>query len=175
MNKKIVALMLVLALCLTSAVAFAANSKTTNDIVSTDDAPVVVVSPTAESIKTLEEIAAFVNEGKPVVEFFEPEVQAEIAAALPADADVNALKVDEVFPISLSNKSTTGSVSVTLSTAATYKSDAKVVVMARVGGRWVTLRTRIVNGKLVVELPADLVSSLAADEDVVLTILSDAE
>ena len=172
MNKKaIVALVLALVLCMTSVVAFAA-SKSTGDVVSTKTTPTtqttteqpteVVVAPSnADSEAELEALAALVAEGKPVSEFFETDLEDDV-------------KVDELVPISVAG---TQAVSVTLSTAASYSDDAKVFVLIGIkkDGKvvWQKVPCKVVNGKIVVDLSADLVQSIAGGS-ALLSVLSNA-
>lgn len=168
MSKKIVALLLVLTLCLTSMVALAAPSKTSRNTttVKTEEPETVVetAAPTAETRAELEEIATFVNEGNTIVAYFAEEVQQEIAAALPEGTDAATLKMDEFIPLAVTGTAS-GSASVTVSTAASYSKDDVVVTMISymVNGVkvWKTVPCTIVDGKLVVELDADLVAQIA--------------
>ena len=75
MNKRIIALVMALVLCLASTAALAANSKTTYDIITTDSPVITVAAPTAESKAELDAIAKFVNDGQPVVTYFDEAVQ----------------------------------------------------------------------------------------------------
>lgn len=128
MNKRIIALVMALVLCLASTAALAANSKTTYDIITTDSPVITVAAPTAESKAELDAIAKFVNDGQPVVTYFDEAVQTSIAASLPAGIDASALKMDEFFALSSTGSMTVGT-SMTLSTAAVYAAGDAVITL----------------------------------------------
>lgn len=179
--KKVVALSLAMALCLSCACAFAAGSKTTSNVVYTvptvtETAPeVVVVAPTAESQAVLDEIASFVEAGKPAVEYFEEDVKTAIAAAIPATVKAEDLKVDEFFPVVVLNKTVSGSAQVKLSTAASYKATDAVVTLLGIirNGKtvWTVVPCAIVDGKIVVDLTADMLAQINSGSAVI-SILS---
>ncbi len=161
MNKKIVALMMAMVLCLTSVSALAAGSKTTNDVVYTspvteEAAPVVaVVAPTAETQAVIAQVEALATEGKTVAEYFGVQAAPEAAN----------LKVDELVPAVLVGDAT-GTTTATLNTAATYTEEDNVVVLIgfMVDGEmvWTELSYTIVDGKLVVEFPEEILKQLDA-------------
>lgn len=174
MNKKaIVALVLALVLCMTSVVAFAAGSKTTKDVVkvttttpTTETKPteITVGAATAESKAELDAISAFVNEGKPVAEYF--------------GLEEPTVKLDEFFAITGTGDGTQP-VTMTLSTAASYKADAKVIVLIGIPGsngvQWTKVACSVVGGQIVATIPADLASALAAvGGSGMMAVLSDA-
>lgn len=169
MNKKIVALLLALTLCLTSVVALAAPSKTntnTNTVTTPveEETPIKTAAPTEETKAELAEIAAFVNQGNAVIKFFDEDVQKEIEAVLPAGVDTAALKLDEYIPLTVTG-SASGSTTVTVSTAVSYSEDDAVVTMISymVDGKkvWKVVPCTIVDGKLVISLDGELVEHIA--------------
>ena len=176
MNKKIIALTMALVLCLASTVAFAAGSKTTKDVVSatTVDTTIAVSAPTAESKAELDAIAAFVNNGSAVVGYFQEDVQTEITSALPEGVAADDLKMDEFFPLA-SNGVINTETALTLSTAATYEDTDAVIVMGGVSDGekviWQVLPATIVDGKIVVTLPADFCANIA-NGSAMITVLS---
>lgn len=183
MNRKMIAMVLVMMLCLTSAVAFAAPSKTTSNVVSTKPttetkATIVVVEPTAASEAELDSIASFVNDGKPVVEYFGEDIAQEIATALPNVTDMSTMKLDEFFPITYVGTGTPGSATITLNTAATYKETDNVAVLGGIvtsnGTEWKLMPSSIVEGKIQVTLDAAFTALLKTNE-AFLAVLSDAK
>lgn len=177
MNKKILAAVLALVMCLSCVSALAGPSKTTNNVVSTapsgNIAEVVVTPPTAATQQTLAEIESAVAAGTPVAQCF----GAETAAAIQATAGdkTDSLKLNELVPVTSTGK-ITGATSVTIRTAASYTKDDTIVVLAGViinGVKvWKPLTFVVVNGNLVVTFPADI-APLLADGEVELAILSD--
>lgn len=163
MNKKIIALMMAMVLCLTCVSALAAGSKTTNDVVYTspvteEAAPVVaVVAPTAETQAVIAEVEALADQGKTVAEYFGVQAAPEAAN----------LKVDELVPAVLVGEAAgTATATATLNTAATYTEEDNVVVLIgfMVDGEmvWTELSYTIVDGKLVVEFPEEILKQLDA-------------
>ena len=176
MNKRIIALVMALVLCLASTAALAANSKTTYDIITTDSPVITVAAPTAESKAELDAIAKFVNDGQPVVTYFYEAVQTSIAASLPAGIDASTLKMDEFFALSSTGSMTVGT-SMTLSTAAVYAAGDAVITLGGIVKddkvEWQVLPSTVVDGKIVVQLPAAFAASVA-DGSVMLAVLSNA-
>lgn len=174
MTKKLIALMMALVLCLCATVSFAAGSKDTGDVVGTNDPTITVTAPTAESKAELDAIAEFVNSGKPVIEYFDESVHSAIDAVLPTDVNKADLKMDEFFTVA-SDAAIAAPTSLTLNTAATYKNTDAVVVMGGVfdGEKyvWQVIPCTIVDGKIVVSLPADFCAHIA-DGSTVLSVLS---
>ena len=159
MNKKILALCLVLALSLTAVSALATGSKSVNDITGTQgDAPVTVVTINTECQAVLDGIAAVTGKGDSAVTFFDADTQKAITSAIPATVKAEALKLDEFFQLALKDQTTATGGYVTLSTAASYKaSDAIVTLFGIVKDgqvTWTVLPCSIVDGKLTVQLTA---------------------
>ena len=98
MNKKIVALVMTLVLCLVCVGGYAASSKTTNDVVSVvvkptaapvieeieeiEEPVVVTVVATQETQVVIAEIEKVVQSGAPVIEYFGEETVAAVAAEI---------------------------------------------------------------------------------------------
>lgn len=177
MNKKILAAVLALVMCLSGVSALAVPSKTTNNVVSTtpsgNSAEVVVSPATAETQQTLAEIESAVASGTPVAECFGAEAASAIQAV--AGDKTGNLKLNELVPVTSTGK-VTGATSVTIRTAASYTKEDTIVVLAGViinGVKvWRPLTFVVVNGNLVVTFPADIAAMLA-DGTVDLAILSD--
>lgn len=181
MSKRIVAFLLALALCLSCLNALAVDSKTTQDVVTTKKQPtgpkaptttqtvVVTTAPTAEVKADLDEIAALIAKGEPVAEYFGEEIAASLGEK------ESTLKLDEYVPLAVVGEDK-GATTMTLSTAASYTQKDTVVVLAgiMVNGKkvWRALSFTIVDGKLVIAVPADIVAQIEAG-GATLAILSD--
>lgn len=179
--KKLTALALALLLCVNAAVALATGSIRPEDVVRTrgqvDDSAIVVTDQTRLSGALLAQIQAFIQDGKPVGAFFDDATQGEIAAALPEGFDLDTLKLDEFAPLAFTGEPFTTSAAITLATAAVYKETDHIVALAAVLGddgsvTWQVLDVKVVNGQLVIVIPASLMQAIA-EKRVVIAILSD--
>ena len=165
MNKKILAPVAALVLCLftVSAFAEAVPSKTTSDVVavqSTGSVTVAVAQPTAATTAILEEVAALANSNVSVVEYFGIQ---DVVAELGDETVAADLKVDELFPIVVSG-APAGDTVVTVSTAAVYTEADKPIVLVStvVDGKivWKPVQYTIVNGQLVLTFTEELLLAM---------------
>lgn len=197
MNKRMVAFVMMLVLCFVSVSAFAASSKTTNDVVDVvvkpaakpaakpvavptetvveevEDVVSVTVATNEETKATVEEIAAFVEGGASVVEFFGEETVLAVEAEVGTKA--TELKLDEYVAVKVEGTAKAGA-QLTIEPAADYSEKDTVVVVASatVNGQKVNkvVTYSIVNGKLVINITEELAALLAAGQ-VDFAILSD--
>ena len=169
--KKLLGIMLALALTVAVGAAYATPSKTASDLTQTGDTnlPGVVVYVTTSQASVdaaaavVMDMAAKAAAGETAVGFFGEDLQADIAAALPAGTDLSALAVNELVPVSLSGYAAgMGDVVVPFQFATVYQAGQTVVPMLGFVGadgvvEWHVLQAEVVAGGIVnITFPADL-------------------
>ncbi|MBR5301680.1 MAG: hypothetical protein IKU38_02490 [Clostridia bacterium] len=176
MNKKTVALVMTLVLCFACVGAYAASSKTTNDVVNvvvkpvvtpeveeTEEVVTVTVVKNEETQAKIEEIAKVVESGAPVVEYFGEETVLAVKEEIGEKAA--DLKMDEFISVVVNEPVKAGK-QLTIQSASTYTEKDTVVVIASavVNGQKVNkvVTYKIVDGKLVIDITEELAALLEA-------------
>ena len=184
--KKLLGIMLALALTVAVGAAYATPSKTALDLtqIGPTNLPGVVAN-VATSQAGVDAAAAVVTDmaakaaaGVTAAGFFGEALQADIAAALPVGTDLSALAVNELVPVSLSSYAAgMGDVVVPFQFATVYQEGQPVVAMLGFVGadgvvEWHVLQAEVVAGGIVnVTIPADLALRMTT-ETTVLAILN---
>lgn len=182
MNRKLISLVLVLALVMMASVALAAvPSKTTADLVKTgaivSESGAVLpsdftVSVAAESIAANTELAkilAFVTaKNEPVANYFNDDVKAEIIKLLPAGTDLSKLVMNEFFPIdAIKYDASYGNIAVTFQCATVYKDGQNIVALLGIVNdsdasvTWMPLQAEVVNGNVVIHFTQEALLAMA--------------
>ena len=184
--KRLLGIMLALALTIAVGAAYATPSKTASDLTQTGNTNipgvVVYVSTSQASVDAaaavVTDMAAKAAAGVTAVGFFGEALQADIAAALPAGTDLSALAVNELVPVALSGYAAgMGDVVVPFQFATVYQEGQPVVAMLGFVGadgvvEWHVLQAEVVAGGIVnVTIPADLALRMTT-ETTVLAILN---
>ena len=184
--KKLLGIMLALALTVAVGAAYATPSKTASDLTQVGTASIPgVVAYVASSQAGVNAAAAVVTDmaakataGVTAAGFFGEALQADIAAALPAGTDLSALAVNELVPVALSGYTAgMGDVVVPFQFATVYQEGQPVVAMLGFVGadgvvEWHVLQAEVVAGGIVnVTIPADLALRMTT-ETTVLAILN---
>ena len=145
----------------------------TRTTTTTKTAPTITVSgQTKESAAILDEISKLTADGKPITEYFGTDI-------VPEGVEPEAMKLDELAPLAFAGEASTTAMTITMSTAASYKSTDYVVVLIGVIGAdgtvtWQKLDATVVNGQLVVTIPASFMPAVA-NKNAVLAVLSDVQ
>ncbi len=193
--KKLTSILLVLALALTAATAFAATpSKTTANtsrVVSVEpsaDGFVVFVDEDVEEV--LAEIAQLfeavnVNNMAPI-EYFPEEVQTAVAALLPEGFDLKTLELNEFVTLDQSGyKDDMGDVKALFEFATPYAVGQKLVALMgfysgeknvedKFVAKWVVLQAEVQeDGLVAVYIPADVMTKMVSSKAVALAMLSE--
>lgn len=175
MNKKLMSMILVVMLLCVSVSALAAGSKTTGNLVTTTTTtaetttiPVTVATTTKAVQEQLDEVSKFVAANGKVVDYFGETAKAEVAALLPAGTDVEKLTMNEMFAVNIDAKAATGTVTQSFLLPSSYKDGQAVVVMMGYTDKngvkqWKALKAQVVNGKLVVTFPGDVLANVTSD------------
>lgn len=184
MNKKVLCLVCVLMLVLTSATAFAAASKTTHDTTTvTTEEPTITVVPVAATEKVnavIAELDSFLQGGSKAVEFFPADVQSQITSLLPAGTDSAKFVINELVPFNAYNYADiTSPVTVAFTFATQYKDNQPIVAMLGLideNGNtiWLPLKASVVNGQVMVVFTPEALAALNGKEPFV-AILSEEE
>ncbi len=147
MNKKLVCVLLAVAMLCMSSVAFAAvPSKTTEDMAATVSVAsttgvavaaefvVTTVEETEDATAELKAIADFTaSKNVAPIQYFAEEVKAEAAALLPEGFDMDKLVMNEFAPLTVEKYDAAyGDVEVTMSFATKYTADQALVAMVGV-------------------------------------------
>ncbi len=186
--KKLLGIMLALALALTVAVgaAYATPSKTASDLtqIGPTNSPGVVVNVTTiqasvdAAAAVVTDIAAKTTAGVTAAGFFGEALQADIAAAFPAGKDLATLVVNELAPLAISGYAAgMGAVIAPFQFATVYQAGQTVVPMLGFVGadgvvEWHVLQAEVVAGGIVnITFPADLALRMIS-EITVLAILN---
>lgn len=187
MNKKFICLVLSLMLLCTASLAFAAPSKTTNDLTQNSTGSVLgaqdsfFVEPiplTKDAGAALAAIAAFVADGnKPVIDYFGDVVKAQILALLPTDFDATKLVMNELISARVMNYDPVmGDVPVYFTFATAYKEGTTLVVLVGVQNgdsvTWVPLRAVVENGLVKIYFTQQVLSSVNGRE-IMIAVLSE--
>ncbi len=184
--KKTFAILLVMAMMLSFATAFAsAPSITTEDVTRiTVKAPArnetdgirLVIIPMEISEEDLKAVEDFLKEND-MIAYFPGDVQQEIAAVLPEGVEASALQLFEMKDIIVENagtvegKYTVIEVTVTLDTV--FTRDQAVVALAGADGVWEVLDAEVLeNGSLAIAFPVEMLSAMEKAEDAKLVILA---
>ncbi len=184
MNKKIVCLALALMMICSASFAFATGSRTTSDLTSgtgvlgATDSNVLVepvdLTPGAQALR--DAIAAAVA-GAPAAKFFTEDVQAKIAALLPAGFDLTTLEMLELVSVTISNyEEGAENIPWLFKFATAYPDGANVVAMFGVidgaTTTWFPLKAEVAGGEVKIAFtPEALIAGQG--KDVVLAILSE--
>ena len=184
--KKLLGIMLALALTVAVGAAYATPSKTASDLTQTGDTnlPGVVVYVTTSQASVdaaaavVMDMAAKATAGVTAAGFFGEALQADIAAAFPAGKDLSTLVVNELAPLAISGYAAgMGDVVVPFQFATVYQEGQPVVAMLGFVGadgvvEWHVLQAEVVAGGIVnVTIPADLALRMTT-ETTVLAILN---
>ena len=184
--KKLLGIMLALALTVAVGAAYATPSKTASDLMQTGNTNLPgVVASVATSQESVDATAAVVTDmaakaaaGVTAAGFFGEALQADIAAALPVGTDLSTLAVNELVPVALSGYTAgMGDVVVPFQFATVYQEGQPVVAMLGFVGadgvvEWHVLQAEVVAGGIVnVTIPADLALRMQT-ETTVLAILN---
>ena len=184
--KKLLGIMLALALTVAIGAAYATPSKTASDLTQIGTASIPgVVAYVASSQAGVNAAAAVVTDmaakataGVTAAGFFGEALQADIAAALPAGTDLSALAVNELIPVALGGYTAgMGDVVVPFQFATVYQEGQPVVAMLGFVGadgvvEWHVLQAEVVAGGVVnITFPADLALRMTT-ETTVLAILN---
>lgn len=195
MNKKLISLVLCVLLVLTCANAFAAvPSKTTQDMASVKD---VASSTYVGEVKAtfsltdgnvqatsdeLDKIADYVAMGGvSTVSYFGTEVVDAIAQLLP-EVDLDNLELNEIAPLTVADYDEAyGDLAITFSFATVYAQDQAVVALIGIESAetqeivWTPAEAEVqMDGSVQVVLPQALLVELAAAQNSMITILSEA-
>lgn len=168
--KKLLGISLAMLLTVMAVAAYAAPSKTTGDMVQTDtvNMPAVVASvPTTDAAvemaaKVTTDMGEKIAAGITAAAYFGENVQADIAAALPADKDAATLVCNELVPLAISGYAEgMGDVMAKIQFATVYEKGQPVVaLLGFVNGEnveWNVLKAQAIEGGLVeLTIPADL-------------------
>lgn len=182
MNKKLICIVLSLVMASVGSMAFAASSKTTNDLTSAvlgaNDSTLAVeyVALSADATAQLAEITAFVAGNAPVINYFGDAVAAEVAALLPVGFDATTLVMNELISARVSQYVPgTEDVPVFFTFATAYADGAVIVVLVGIKDgnsvTWVPLRAEVTGG-LVKIFFTQSVLALINDREVMLAVLS---
>ena len=184
--KKLLGIMLALALTVAVGAAYATPSKTASDLTQVGTASIPgVVAYVASSQAGVDAAAAVVTDmaakataGVTAAGFFGEALQADIAAAFPAGKDLSALVVNELVPLAISGYAAgMGDVIAPFQFATVYQAGQTVVpVLGFVGAdgvvEWHVLQAEVVAGGIVnITFPADLALRMMS-EITVLAILN---
>ena len=184
--KKLLGIMLVLALTVAVGAAYATPSKTASDLTQVGTASIPgVVAYVASSqagvnaaAAVVTDIAAKATAGVTAAGFFGETLQADIAAAFPAGKDLSTLVVNELVPLAISGYAAGMGDVVAAFQFATYYQVGQVVapvlgfVAADGTVEWHVLQAEVVAGGIVnITFPADLALRMMS-ETTVLAILN---
>ena len=184
--KKLLGIVLALALTVAVGAAYATPSKTASDLTQIGSSNIPGVALTvATSQASVDAAAAVVTDmaakaasGVTPAGFFGEALQADIAAAFPAGKDLSTLVVNEMVPVSISGYTAgMGDVVVPFQFATAYQEGQPVVAMLGFVGadgviEWHVLQAEVVAGGIVnITFPADLALRMMS-EITVLAILN---
>ncbi len=184
--KKLLGIMLALALTVAVGAAYATPSKTASDLTQVGDTntPSVVVYITTSQASVdaaaavVTDIAAKATAGVTAAGFFGETLQADIAAAFPAGKDLSTLVVNELVPLAISGYAAgMGDVIAAFQFATYYQvgqTVAPVLGFVAADGtvEWHVLKAEVVTGGIVnITFPADLALRMMS-ETTVLAILN---
>lgn len=187
MSKKLVSLLLALALLCACVPATAATySKTTKDlirVVSTnaeDGAPLALFIPEsgAQGImeETFNDLAAFVAENNAALDYFGEDVKTAVAALQPQGTDLTKLTLTEFAPFQLVNyEPAMGNVVATFEFATPFTADQPLAVLVGYVGKdgkmvWITLQATVAESGLTITFPAEVLQELPAE--IVIAVLA---
>jgi len=199
MNKRIVSIMLVLAMLACAACAFAAESKAvpsitvgqlvapvvsnTETAVKYDESFAIFVKPVAEESKqavVLQEITAVVEAQAPVVTFFNEEVVATVAEMLPEETDLSTLVMDEFFPLEVEGYvNEYGDVTAAFEFVTEYEDETVLIVLVGVLPNegdpeaeivWYPIEATVAEGKVYIAFTEEILAQMA-DREAVMTVL----
>ncbi len=191
MKKKLIALVVAIAILSVSTYAFAMaaqDSKTTEDLTrvvkvetQSGDASnklIWVENTPSDLAKTqLSEMKSFIANQNNPADYFSDDAKQGMSALLPTGTDLSKLSLTEYAPIGIGDyDSSLGDVSSTIQFPTAFAASKTVVVMVGYTGSdgtvvWQALETTIVNGNLVIVFPADLMAKIG--HDAALAVLSD--
>ena len=182
MNRKLISLVLVLALVMMASVALAAvPSKTTADLVKTggivsesgtalpSDFAIFVAAESVAANTELAKILAFVTaKNESVANYFNDDVKAGIAALLPAGTDLSKLVMNEFFPIdAVKYDASYGNVAVTFQCATVYKDGQIIVALLGIindsdaSVTWMPLQAEAVGGNVVIHFTPEAFAAMS--------------
>lgn len=185
MNKKLISLVLVLAMLCMSSMAFAASSVSTRNasgvLGATDDSGMLVevLEPTEEINKLVANIIAFVGGGQgTVLDFLGEDVKTAIAQILGTNFDLSKLVLNEAVPFTVANANlATGDVTVTFQFNTKYEDGAVLVAIVGIIAEdgtieWIVVPAKAVNGAVELTFTKELLEKLDG-KTLVLGILSE--
>ncbi len=176
MNKKLVGLVLALVMLTVTSLAFASPSKTTTDLGRATggttttggtlplNVTVLTTGLAAQAASDeLAAIAGFTQQGAPLIEYFDPAVQAAIGALLPQGFDAKGLGMNELLPISVTGTVTGGAI-LSFEFATQYQEGQTLVAMVgvRSGGTvtWYPLPAEVVGGVVRVHFTQEVLEKM---------------
>lgn len=181
MSKKLFCLALAL-MMLVCATAFAAPSKTTNDVTSkyvgdtsayAADFAINAKEESAAATAVLDAILAYAETNTDIVKVFGDDVVDAIKALL-ADVDVDTLDVGELFPLNIANYDAAyGDVKVSFKTNTAENTVVALLgVVEAADTTWCALETEVEDGEVVVTFTEEVLSAIPAGADLVLVFLN---